>query len=368
MANITQSSKFLSDVKSPSEFQTYLCGVGTSLTTEVYEQTDLINLFDIKDRKIKSVFLNGGIKTRRLNLPEKINNQLKEGETQADLLNKHLNVARYIGRQAIDKCLEDVGAKRGDISYLCCVTTTGFKTPGLSAYLIKDMGLNDHCGRLDVVGMGCNAGLNALNAVASWSQSNPGKLAILACIEVCSALYINEHTIEVAVVNSLFGDGAAAIAVLSTPLSISGSPKIRKFSSLIVTSAIEAMRIDWNDQHGRFSFVLEQDVPYVVGANAERACSQLLNSEDIKRSQIDHWIIHSGGKKVIDALKVNLGLSSYDVRHTLSVLRDFGNLSSGSFLFSYDRLVREQPVAPGSLGIMMTMGPGSTIETSLIEW
>ena len=63
-----------------------------------------------------------------------------------------------------------------------------------------------------------------------------------------------------------------------------------------------------------------------------------------------------------------IGITEHDVRHTHSVLRDFGNLSSGSFLFSYQRLLQEGRVKRGDYGVMMTMGPGSTIETALLRW
>jgi alkylresorcinol/alkylpyrone synthase/polyketide synthase Type III len=67
-------------------------------------------------------------------------------------------------------------------------------------------------------------------------------------------------------------------------------------------------------------------------------------------------------------VQVNLGIARHDLRHTTGVLRDHGNLSSGSFLFSYDRLVREGVARPGDFGILMTMGPGSTIETALVRF
>jgi DNA-binding NtrC family response regulator len=95
---------------------------------------------------------------------------------------------------------------------------------------------------------------------------------------------------------------------------------------------------------------------------------RLLAAHGLKRRNISHWLVHSGGKKVVDAIKYNIGISEWDVRHTHSVLRDYGNLSSGSFLFSYERLLHEGRVKRGDYGVMMTMGPGSTIETALIRW
>lgn len=109
-------------------------------------------------------------------------------------------------------------------------------------------------------------------------------------------------------------------------------------------------------------------MPYVVGANAETALGQLLEATGLGLRDITHWLVHSGGKKVIDAVSINLGLTGHDVRHTTGVLRDFGNLSSGSFLFSYIRLLEEGTARPGDYSVLMTMGPGSTIEAALARW
>jgi predicted naringenin-chalcone synthase len=128
------------------------------------------------------------------------------------------------------------------------------------------------------------------------------------------------------------------------------------------------MRYDWDESHGKFSFFLDPLVPYVVGANVEGVVDGLLFGTGLRRSDIAHWLVHSGGKKVIDAIKINLGLSAYDLRHTSDVLRDYGNLSSGSFLFSYQRLLREDNIVRGDYGVMITMGPGSTIESALLRW
>ncbi|MBV9381022.1 MAG: type III polyketide synthase, partial [Streptosporangiaceae bacterium] len=294
-------------------------------------------------------------------------------EAQGDLLDKHKALAIDMGMRAVDACLKNVGATIDDIGHLCCVTSTGFLTPGLSALLISEMGIAPQCSRVDVVGMGCNAGLNALGVTAAWSAAHPGQLAILLCTEACSAAYAFDSTMRTAVVNSLFGDGAAAIALIGgdaadTMLPAAEGPRILSFASHIITDALGAMRYDWDSQQGKFSFFLDPEIPYVVGAHAELVVGRLLAGTGLRRSDISHWLVHSGGKKVIDAIRVNLGLTRHDVRHTVDVLREYGNLSSGSFLFSYDRLLREGVTKPGDYGVLMTMGPGSTIETALIQW
>ncbi|MFI0983623.1 3,5-dihydroxyphenylacetyl-CoA synthase DpgA [Streptomyces sp. NPDC021093] len=346
-----------------------LIGVGTAVPSVSYSQAELLERLEVSDPAIRSIFLNNAIERRGLTLPASLPDRPDTAETQGELLAKHTEEGLRLGREAVLSCLADAGHEVTDVRLLCCVTSTGFLTPGFSALLLKDMNLSTTCARLDIVGMGCNAGLNAMTAVAAWSQSHPGELAVMVCIEVCSAAYVFDGTLRTSVVNSLFGDGAAAAAVMSGgPGSAQAGPELLRFSSRTIPEAVDAMRYDWDDEQHRFSFGLDPEVPYVVGAHAEAALGQLLESTDVPRSGVAHWVVHAGGKKVVDAVRVNLGLSRHDVRHTTGVLRDHGNLSSGSFLFSYRRLVDEGKVTPGDIGILMTMGPGSTIEMALARW
>jgi alkylresorcinol/alkylpyrone synthase/polyketide synthase Type III len=357
---------------SPVPNASTIAGVGTAVSSTPFSQHDLLDAFAISDPKVRSVFLNSAIERRFLDLPRPASDGIPVPETQADLLDRHKTVAVDMGVRALRACLDDAGAKVSDIRHLCCVTSTGFLAPGLSALLIRELDIDRDCSRADIVGMGCNAGLNALNVVSGWSVANPGELAVLLCTEACSAAYVLDSSMRTAVVNSLFGDGAAALAVVGRPggsaPGSSGRPRILKFASCIIPEAIDAMRYDWDSVQNRFSFFLDPQIPYVVGAHVEFVVDRLLTNTGLLRSDITHWLVHSGGKKVIDAVMVNLGLSRYDVRHTTGVLRDFGNVSSGSFLFSYERLQQENVTAPGDYGVLMTMGPGSTIETALIQW
>ncbi len=351
-----------------AEIHAQILGIGTANPATAYSQENVLDLFEIEDERVRSLFLNSAIDRRFLTLPLKEEDGRLRLESQGDLLQKHREHSLDIGVRAVEACLERSGHSVSDIRHLCCVTSTGFLTPGLSALLCHRLNARRDCVRLDIVGMGCNAGLNGLSAVAGWARSNPGQLAILLCVEVCSAAYIFDGSMQTAVVNSLFGDGAAAAAIVASPECADGMPVLRKFTSCIVPEALDAMRFSWDESHSKFSFFLDRDVPYLVGAHTEQVIDQLLYGTGLRRSDIAHWLIHSGGKKVIDAVKINLSLTADDLRHTTGVLRDFGNLSSGSFLFSYERLQEEGRIRPGDSGVMMTMGPGLTIEMALLQW
>src|SRR5690349_4685380 len=349
-----------------------LLAVGTANPATAYSQRDVLDRYQVGSGPIRSLFLGSHIDRRFLALTDLDADGRPRPETQGELLDKHRREGLRLATRALSTCLERAGAVLTDIRYLCCVSSTGFLVPGLSALLIKELGLRPDCSRADIVGMGCNAGLNGLNPVASWAAANPSQLAVMVCVEVCSAAYVFDGTMRTAVVNSLFGDGAAAVAVRAVPSGTAGQadgvPTIVNFASRLIPEAIEAMRYEWDDDRNKFSFFLERDIPYVVGAHAEDVIDRLLDGARVRRSDISNWIVHSGGKKVIDSVRVNLRLTTHDVRHTVSVLRNYGNLSSGSFLFSYKELLDEGRVAPGDYAVLMTMGPGSTIETALLHW
>ena len=343
-----------------------IVSVGTSNPPRKYTQKEVVELYGETNPKIVQFFMNGYNISRCLYLPEPVNGKMPE-ESNQDLINKHLGGALEIGPLAIEDCLKPIGLSSYDIDFFCVTSSTGFLCPGLSAHLAKKMGFRENVYRADLLGMGCSAGLNGLRNVAALACSNTGKLGLLLCVEICSAAYVYNDKISTAVVNSLFGDGAAAALITQSDTNIlKQGPVITDFESHTIPESIDAMKFELEDS--KLSFYLDRDIPYVIGANVEKPVKRLLGRHSLKYRNIDHWIVHSGGKKVIDAIEYNIGLTDHDLRHTLSVLRDYGNLSSASFLFSCKELMRENIVKEGDIGVVITMGPGTTIETALLVW
>jgi 3,5-dihydroxyphenylacetyl-CoA synthase len=258
-----------------------IMAVGTAVPDTAYSQRDLIDILGIVDPKIRSLYLNSAIERRFLTLPEPGADGVRVLETTGQLLAKHKAQGVSMGSRAAQGCLKQIGAELSDIRYLCCVTSTGFLTPGFSALLIRDLELNRHTSRVDVVGMGCNAGLNSLNVTAGWARSHPGELAVMVCIEACSAAYVFDGTMRTSVVNSLFGDGSAAVAMVAGTTSDEQTdqrpaPRIVDFTSCIIPEAMHAMRYEWDQVKNAFNFYLDPEIPYVVGMHARATVDRLL--------------------------------------------------------------------------------------------
>ncbi len=344
-----------------------IISVGTSNPPPTYTQQDLLELFECDNRTVQRFFTNSHIRKRHLVLPDPGPDGTVPKEDGTVLLAKHKQTAREMGAMAIERCLEGTPYSVADVDLLTTVTSTGFLCPSLSTYIIEDMGFSPSTHRFDIVGMGCNAGMNGTLATSQWASANPGRPALLLCCEVCSAAYVFDMTIRTGVVNSLFGDGMAAVLFLrDEALEATAGPMLLDFESLVVPEIKDEMRFDFEE--GLFSFFLGWEIPYLLGETFPIPVNNLLERNGLKRRDIKHWILHSGGKKVVDSFKYAIGVTEYDVRHTRSILRDYGNLSSASFLFSYQELTREGLVEDGDLGMIVAMGPGVSIETALLRW
>jgi polyketide synthase Type III len=352
-----------------------IAGVGSAFPRTAYSQEEIGVLLGLENRVVKKLLGAPHIQKRHLYLPPKDTDTGRVvRESAADLHAKFRDGALEIGARAIRNALSTASLATTNVDYLMCVTSSGFMVPGLSSLLSRELGFSRHLQRADVVGMGCNAGLNALNPLVQWVKNHPGKVALLVCCEINSAMYVLDETPRTGIVNSLFGDGAAAAVLTSSVENGSGpqmagqGPCVLDFESFCIPEQWAAMRFDWNDDAGKWSFYLDRDIPYVIGFNVRKPLARLLERNGLDFSAVKHWVLHTGGGAVIDSVKLSLGLEEHDVRHTRSVLRDYGNISSGSFLVSLERLLAEGCASPGDRGVMVTMGPGAQIEAALFQF
>lgn len=360
-----------SSMSTITKAHSYLVSVGTAFPDTEYTQAEVADLLKLDNPVVERLLRADHIKTRRLTLPPKnpITNRVYE-ETPADLQLKFKEQSRKLGKKAIDKALAKAGMTPEDIGCLICITSTGFMVPGLSSLLAREIGFRKNLKRSDIVGMGCNAGLNGLNLLTSWVESHPDENALLLCCEINSASYVLDGGVGTGIVNSLFGDGAAVLIVSGKNSKYRGAmpAQILDFESFCISEHWDAMRFNWNAAENKWSFFLSREIPFVIGENVNQPVLPLLQRHGLELKDIPHWIVHTGGGAVIAGVERCLGLEGQALRHTKSVLRDFGNISSGSFIVSFERLIEENNIRSGDHAVMLTMGPGAQIEAALLKF
>lgn len=186
------------------------------------------------------------------------------------------------------------------------------------------------------------------------------------------------------IVNSLFGDAAVATVLVASPASQvpvslpsstgSMSTTLIDFESHTFPELFDDMRYDVDDDEENnsfYSFKLSKRIPQAVGDSIAAPVLELLGRHSLTTKDINHWVVHAGGAAVMDSTVKNLQLTPNCIRHTRSVLSEFGNISSASFLVSYERLLLEHlssdtsVINNGDKIVFIAMGPGTTIEVAL---
>jgi alkylresorcinol/alkylpyrone synthase len=259
--------------------------------------------------------------------------------------------------------LKDAKCKAGDIDAVLISTCTGYLCPGLTSHVSERLGLRPDVFPLDLVGQGCGAALPNLRAAEAILTAGRAQKVLSVCVEVCSAAFYLDDDSGVLISACLFGDGAGAAVLANKP-----QPKRRHVewkwgSSLLAPDKRDALRFDY--KNGMLRNILLPQVPQIAGDEAVRLLNESLVAAGVKREGITGWILHTGGRDVLLALRDKLGLSESDIRHSTAVLHEFGNLSSPTVFFVLERALHD--AVPDGLWWMSAFGAGFSCHGALLE-
>jgi alkylresorcinol/alkylpyrone synthase len=284
--------------------------------------------------------------------------------------NVWIETAERLGAQAIECVLSKSGLDRKQIGALYFVSVTGVSSPSVDARLVNRMGLSPRIKRNPIFGLGCVAGAAGLARAADYVRAYPDQVAVLLSVELCSLTWQrDDFTVANLIATGLFGDGAAAVLVagdqVKLPLKLK-SPKILGSACSFYPDTQDVM--GWKISEKGFQVVLSPDVPTVVRENLGRDVDAFLGEHGMTRAEVDSWIMHPGGPKVLEAVGDALGLHNGELELSWEALQRVGNLSSASVLVVLDQVMNHRRPKPGSRSVLAAMGPGFCSEMLLLEW
>ncbi|SEM82674.1 type III polyketide synthase [Lihuaxuella thermophila] len=271
-----------------------------------------------------------------------------------------------LGKESITNCLQQVKMRPEEIDHILFVTTTGIVPQGFIAHFYAEVGLRPDCRSSMIWGQGCAGGAGAVARAADIARAYPEGKILVYCMESSSLIYSlaedlsSEHLIQV----SLFGDGAAAVLVVGDSVAIDG-PHILSSKTSFVPDTAELVRFQAGI-HGIEGFISRQ-LPSAVYENIEELVSGFLSEQGLSVRDVQHLIVHPGGRKILEAIEERLQLSSDQLVHSWEVLRTHGNTLSSSVLFVLEREMADQH-GSGELGLMVALGPGLACEQVLLQW
>jgi alkylresorcinol/alkylpyrone synthase len=109
-------------------------------------------------------------------------------------------------------------------------------------------------------------------------------------------------------------------------------------------------------------------VPALIRNHLRQAVDLFLARYELTRRHIRHWIAHTGGPKVLEAMEIALELPSHGLERSWRSLAELGNLSSASVLYVLSDLLNSADAQQGDWGVLLAMGPGFCAEIVLFHW
>ncbi len=284
------------------------------------------------------------------------------------------------------EALANADAGPGDVDALVCVSSTGLSIPSLEARLSNRMDINQFAERLPIFGLGCAGGTSGLGRAARIAQTMEGGLVLFLVVELAGInVHVNARSPALFVSTALFGDGAAALVLRNKPFVNSPAtpqppdpePAAQERSTAkrlsrpvrIVASGEYMWRdtehiMGWKVEDDGLDVILSSTLPHFTEKNLRQAAESFLNRHGVSLSDLDGYVFHPGGRKVLDAIEVALDIEPSTLRHSRDILRDYGNMSAPTVLFILQRTV--QSGARG-LHLMVSFGPAFTTTFALLD-
>jgi alkylresorcinol/alkylpyrone synthase len=272
----------------------------------------------------------------------------------------YLDSAVDLLEAATNEALRRARREAGEIDAIVVVSTTGIATPSLDALLMERMRLRPTIRRLPIFGLGCVGGVIGLERAATMARAKPGALVLFLVVELCALCFRRDDFSKSNIVaTALFGDGAAA-ALISCG---GGGPAVLAGGEFTWPESLDVM--GWDVTGDGLKAIFSRDIPELVTTRLHDVTVDFLSGQGLALRDIDRFICHPGGAKVLDALTVAFEIDAERLSEARGVLRDYGNMSAATVMFVLERTLAS--TTPWRRALLSALGPGFTAGFTLLQ-
>ncbi|MFN3524243.1 MAG: type III polyketide synthase [Phenylobacterium sp.] len=283
------------------------------------------------------------------------------GERNAAFLEHAVALLEAAARRALD----EAALQPGDIDTLVTVCSSGIATPALDARVMQRVGFRPDVQRVPIFGLGCAGGVLGLSRAAAMAQAAPRSRVLLLVVELCSLTFRRQDRSKSNIVaTALFGDGAAAAVVTCRDDDEGGraAPRLGPWGEHTWPDSLDVM--GWEVANDGLKVVFSRDIPTLIREDLRPVIDRFLQANGLALSDVDDFVCHPGGAKVLDALEDCFELQRGDLASARRTLRDHGNMSAVTVLFVLRAALDDN--ARGRQ-LMTSLGPGFTAGMLLLD-
>ncbi len=344
----------------------YVAGLGAAFPGEGLGQDEMWHGYFARhlagDRMAERIFRRVGV-GRRYAAVNPLVEDVSRWST-GERMRRYVAEAPPLGKEAVGAALAGAGLDPDELGLLAVVSCTGYATPGLDIRVAADLGMAPDVQRLIVGHMGCYAAIPGLGAVTDYVAARR-RPAVVLCVELTS-LHLQPPTDdrEQVVAHALFGDAAAAAAV------VPGRPRgggLEVVDVAALTEPATADHMTWDVTDLGFRMGLSPEVPGVLARHVRGLVGGLLARNGLSIADVDGWAVHPGGPRILDTVAEQLELPEHALDASYAVLAQYGNCSSATVLLVLDALRAVGRPRPGRPAVVMAFGPGLTLYAALLR-
>jgi len=356
-----------------------------------YSTEDMVQLFPEKfSDDLKQNILNLGVSERYLAYP--LDKLFKSKHAYADNDDPVADVCVSACRTA----LGESGISAEDIDFLIAsYDCSGFLCPGLSNFLVSELGLKPDIKHVSVQGMACSSFVRAVQLVEDHLARRPDSRVMISLSGVNSPWFSNQVRAlravkgmeEIKAIKDaeakrmalrkwvalieffLFGDGAACIIASNNKDCL----EVKRWTTVTNLSKSDFYagytKLLSSDVAFMFEFEsgLSKDIPE-LGLEYTSTVLKKLFAQDIGAKESKKWIMHTGSRRILDAIAKSYGLTHEKIRESYEVLERYGNLAGASLPFILDMTMRKGKLKKGDFAIMLSYGWGFSANASMIAF
>ena len=119
----------------------------------------------------------------------------------------------------------------------------------------------------------------------------------------------------------------------------------------------------------RFSLkvIFSKDIPTIIAKDLKPSFDYFLNKHRLRPNDIQFYILHPGGTKVIEAYEKTFLINEKQTISARNILQRYGNMSSPTVLFTLKEMLEHHRHQINGYGILLALGPGFSAEIVLLS-
>jgi alkylresorcinol/alkylpyrone synthase len=288
-------------------------------------------------------------------------NQILTLSGQSQRAEIYLEMGTSLISQAIIKLLSKTGLEARDIDCVVTTSCTAPIIPSLDITFLQKLNFRSNVTRVPIYQYGCGGGVAGLALASNLAQT--GKRTLLCSVELCSLVFHKDNQNPAQLVGgAIFSDGAACVLVEPDNRGIA----FIGAQSELLPNTQHIMGYDQRDTGAHL--ILDKQLPQTIAEQAPKIVHSFLTEHSLHPADISWWLLHPGGKRVIDSLQIALKLENEQCYWAKDVLTSYGNMSSASVLFVLSEFLKCKVAKTDDYAMVLGMGPGMMIEMALFKF